>query len=80
MGLLNKIKGILFDEIEEEEIESTKKKDVKSVQKPIAEKIEPQKKENIVTELPKAEPAKKEEAPELLSERERLLYEYLINW
>ncbi len=70
MGLLNKIKGILFDEIEEDETESAKKKDVKSVQKPIAEKIEPQKKENIVTELPKAEPVKKEEVPELLSERE----------
>lgn len=41
MGLLNKIKGILFEEVEEDEVVSTPKSEEK---KPIAEKIEPQRK------------------------------------
>lgn len=40
MGLLNKIKGILFEEVEEDEVVNTPKSEEK---KPIAEKIEPQK-------------------------------------
>lgn len=43
MGLLNKIKGILFEEVEEDEEVSTSKKEKKEDAKPIAEKIEPQK-------------------------------------
>lgn len=43
MGLLNKIKGILFEEIEDDEEVSTSKKEKKEDTKPIAEKIEPQK-------------------------------------
>lgn len=43
MGLLNKIKGILFEEVEEDEEVSTSKKEKKEDTKPIAEKIEPQK-------------------------------------
>ena len=49
MGLLNKIKGILFEEVEEDEVVNTPKSEEK---KPIAEKIEPQKKVEEV-ETPK---------------------------
>lgn len=51
MGLLNKIKDILFEEIDGEETEKAKKDTTKSVSKPIAEKIEPQKRENIEEEV-----------------------------
>lgn len=72
MGLFNKIKGILFEEVEEDEVENNTKKESKEVQKPIAERIEPQRKETIVTEIPKApvNVAPKEEKHEDLSERE----------
>ena len=72
MGLFNKIKGILFEEVEEDEVENNTKKESKEVQKPIAERIEPQRKETIVTEIPKApvNVASKEEKHEDLSERE----------
>lgn len=72
MGLFNKIKGILFEEVEEDEVENNTKKESKEVQKPIAERIEPQRKETVVLDAPKApvNVAPKEEKHEDLSERE----------
>ncbi len=70
MGLFNKIKGILFEEIEEDETENSSKKEVKPAQKPIAERIEPQKKEPVVTDVPKMEPTKPEEVHDNLNERD----------
>ena len=72
MGLFNKIKGILFEEVEEDEVENNTKKENKEVQKPIAERIEPQRKEPVVQEVPKAPTVAplKEEKHEDLSERE----------
>ena len=72
MGLFNKIKGILFEEVEEDEVENNIKKESKEVQKPIAERIEPQRKEIVVLDAPKApvNVAPKEERQEDLSERE----------
>ena len=60
MGLLNKIKGILFEEVEEDEVVSNPKSEEK---KPIAEKIEPQKKveEPIEKSVPKVTTPVKEE-------------------
>ncbi len=58
MGIFNKIKDILFEEIEDDKVE---KSVVKKDTKPIAEKIEPQKKEPVITESFKEEPFKKEE-------------------
>lgn len=72
MGLFNKIKGILFEEVEEDEVENSTKKENKEVQKPIAERIEPQRKEPVVQEVSKAPTMAplKEEKHEDLSERE----------
>lgn len=50
MGFLNKIKDILFEEVEEEEtIKGTnnKKEEVPEIRKPIAERIEPQKRVEV---------------------------------
>lgn len=56
MGFLNKIKDILFEDVEEERNEVAKK--VESDRKPIAEKIEPQRKELApeVKETPRVQP------------------------
>ena len=66
MGLLNKIKGILFEEVEEDEVVNTPKSEEK---KPIAEKIEPQKKVEEV-ETPKVNVVKQKAEVEQLNERE----------
>lgn len=66
MGLLNKIKGILFEEVEEDEVVNTPKAEEK---KPIAEKIEPQKKVKEV-ETPKVNVVKPKAEVEQLNERE----------
>lgn len=69
MGLLNKIKGILFEEVEEDEVVSTPKSEEK---KPIAEKIEPQRKveEPIEKSVPKVTAPVKEAKTENLNERD----------
>lgn len=69
MGLLNKIKGILFEEVEEDEVVSTPKSEEK---KPIAEKIEPQRKveEPVEKSVPKATAPVKETKTENLNERD----------
>lgn len=69
MGLLNKIKGILFEEVEEDEVVSTPKSEEK---KPIAEKIEPQRKveEPVEKSVPKVTTTVKEEKTENLNERD----------
>lgn len=66
MGLLNKIKGILFEEVEEDEVVNAPKAEEK---KPIAEKIEPQKKVEEV-ETPKVNVVKPKAEVEHLNERE----------
>ena len=66
MGLLNKIKGILFEEVEEDEVVNTPKAEEK---KTIAEKIEPQKKVEEV-ETPKVNVVKPKAEVEQLNERE----------
>ena len=79
MGLLNKIKDILFEDEEVEEIEKKKddKKGIKSQDKPIVEKVEPQKRNELedntppVREQPKTTfQPKKEEKYNTVSERE----------
>lgn len=69
MGLLNKIKGILFEEVEEDEGVSTPKSEEK---KPIAEKIEPQRKveEPVEKSVPKVTAPVKETKTENLNERD----------
>lgn len=69
MGLLNKIKGILFEEVEEDEVVSTPKSEEK---KPIAEKIEPQRKveEPVEKSVPKVTAPVKELKTENLNERD----------
>lgn len=69
MGLLNKIKGILFEEVEEDEVVSTPKSEEK---KPIAEKIEPQRKveEPVEKSVPKVTAPVKEAKTENLNERD----------
>lgn len=70
MGLLNKIKGILFEEVEDDEVTTTPKVEEK---KPIAEKIEPQKKVEEIVEkpIPKVNVSQvKEEKVESLNERD----------
>lgn len=69
MGLLNKIKGILFEEVEEDEVVSTPKSEEK---KPIAEKIEPQRKveELVEKSVPKVTAPVKETKTENLNERD----------
>lgn len=69
MGLLNKIKGILFEEVEEGEVVSTPKSEEK---KPIAEKIEPQRKveEPVEKSVPKVTAPVKETKTENLNERD----------
>lgn len=69
MGLLNKIKGILFEEVEEDEVVSTPKSEEK---KPIAEKIEPQRKveEPVERSVPKVTAPVKEAKTENLNERD----------
>jgi hypothetical protein len=69
MGLLNKIKGILFEEVEEDEVVSTPKSEEK---KPIAEKIEPQRKveEPVEKSVPKVTALVKETKTENLNERD----------
>lgn len=69
MGLLNKIKGILFEEVEEDEVVSTPKSEEK---KPIAEKIEPQRKveEPVEKSVPKVTAPVKETKTENLNERD----------
>lgn len=68
MGFINKIKGILFEEIEDDEV--SVKPEVKESRKPIAERIEPQKNiqpeknenlvkpNNVVSSYTKEEPKK----------------------
>lgn len=70
MGIFNKIKGILFEEIEETETENVSKNEERSAQKPIAERIEPQKKEPVIADIPKVEPTKTEEVHNNLNERD----------
>ena len=70
MGIFNKIKGILFEEIEEDETENVSKREVNSAQKPIAERIEPQKKETVVADALKTELAKPLEVHDDLNERD----------
>ena len=79
MGLLNKIKDILFEDEEVEEIEKKKddKKGIKSQDKPIVEKVEPQKRNELedntppVREQPKTTfQPKKEEMYNTVNERE----------
>lgn len=69
MGLLNKIKGILFEEVEDDEVASAPKSEEK---KPIAEKIEPQRKveEPVEKSVPKVTTPVKEEKTENLNERD----------
>lgn len=69
MGLLNKIKGILFEEVEEDEVVSTPKIEER---KPIAEKIEPQRKveEPVEKSVPKVTAPVKETKTENLNERD----------
>lgn len=69
MGLLNKIKGILFEEVEEDEVVSTPKSEEK---KPIAEKIEPQRKveEPVEKSVPKVTAPVKETKTENFNERD----------
>lgn len=69
MGLLNKIKGILFEEVEEDEVVSTPKSEEK---KPIAEKIEPQRKveEPVEKSVQKVTAPVKETKTENLNERD----------
>lgn len=69
MGLLNKIKGILFEEVEEDEVVSTPRSEEK---KPIAEKIEPQRKveEPVEKSVPKVTAPVKETKTENLNERD----------
>lgn len=69
MGLLNKIKGILFEEVEEDEVVSTPKSEEK---KPIAEKIEPQRKveEPVEKSVPKVTAPVKKTKTENLNERD----------
>lgn len=69
MGLLNKIKGILFEEVEEDEVASAPKSEEN---KPIAEKIEPQRKveEPVEKSVPKVTTPVKEEKTENLNERD----------
>lgn len=69
MGLLNKIKGILFEEVEEDEVVSTPKSEEK---KPIAEKIEPQRKveEPVEKSVQKVTAPVKEAKTENLNERD----------
>lgn len=69
MGLLNKIKGILFEEVEEDEVVSTPKSEEK---KPIAEKIEPQRKveEPVQKSVQKVTAPVKETKTENLNERD----------
>lgn len=69
MGLLNKIKGILFEEVEDDEVVSTPKSEEK---KPIAEKIEPQRKveEPVEKSVPKVTAPVKETKTENLNERD----------
>lgn len=69
MGLLNKIKGILFEEVEEDEVASAPKSEEK---KPIAEKIEPQRKveEPVEKSVSKVTTPVKEEKTENLNERD----------
>ncbi len=52
MGFINKIKDILFEEVEDEEVKVPPKKEVVSPSKPIAERIEPQKKVERPVEAP----------------------------
>ena len=69
MGLLNKIKGILFEEVEEDEVVSTPKSEEK---KPIAAKIEPQRKVEAPVEksVQKVTAPVKETKTENLNERD----------
>lgn len=69
MGLLNKIKGILFEEVEDDEVVSTPKSEEK---KPIAEKIEPQRKveEPVEKSVQKVTAPVKETKTENLNERD----------
>lgn len=79
MGLLNKIKDILFEDEEVEEIEKKKddKKGIKSQDKPIVEKVEPQKRNEFEDNTPPVREQqkttfqpKKEEKYNTVSERE----------
>ena len=69
MGLLNEIKGILFEEVEEDEVVSTPNSEEK---KPIAEKIEPQRKveEPVQKSVQKVTAPVKEAKTENLNERD----------
>lgn len=75
MGFLNKIKDILFEEVEEETVNEVKEQPVE-VKRPIAEKIEPQRVEREVVRQPepvKVAPQpqpKREPALETLNERD----------
>lgn len=70
MGLLNKIKGILFEEVEDDEVVETPKPRVSETKKPIAERIEPQKREEVVVNTPPRVEVPKEVKKEVVSERD----------
>lgn len=76
MGFLNKIKDILFEEVEEEEVKVAPKKVEKPVERaPIAEKIEPQRRPEVappVREVPVSnpEPVRTESRIDTLNERD----------
>ena len=73
MGLFNKIKDILFEDEEVEEKESSVKKEVKREKskeetvKPIAERIEPQKRSERITEIPSREQTRSSVANDIAS-------------
>ena len=70
MGLFNKIKGILFEEVEDDEVVDTPKPKVSEVKKPIAERIEPQKREEVVINTPPKVEVPKEVKHDQINERD----------
>ena len=70
MGLFNKIKGILFEEVEDDEVVDTPKPKASEVKKPIAERIEPQKREEVVINTPPKVEVPKEVKHDQINERD----------
>ena len=70
MGLFNKIKGILFEEVEDDEVVDTPKPKVSEAKKPIAERIEPQKREEVVINTPPKVEVPKEVKHDQINERD----------
>ena len=70
MGLFNKIKGILFEEVEDDEVVDTPKPKASEVKKPIAERIEPQKREEVVNNTPPKVEVPKEVKHDQINERD----------